>query len=183
MGWSHGYRSELGWVLDSSETDYPYSLIWDPTPPLDLIRYKWPHVTHLYGEDKFESQDPDTIMATCDHSEAIVSRELFLAADGLPENPMNSFLQAWVTLHRETVTAAFNQLWTICPQLQQLVCFATASSRTCYWHADRDQEPRFRSYLSYPPGQPEDLSPGPPSFFVGELLKMWWSEGSEESDL
>ncbi|KAF7789831.1 hypothetical protein EIP86_000777 [Pleurotus ostreatoroseus] len=124
--------------------------------------------------------DKDTIKATLDHIEDIVSRKVVLGPDG---DLMNSFLLAWVTLHRETVTAAFQQLWALCPQLQQLACFVTPSARTCYWRAERDREARFRSYLSYPPGQPEDLSPSPPSFFVGELLKMWWSEESEESDL
>ena len=94
IGWSRGYCSKLRWVLDSSATEYPYSLLWNSTSPLDLIRYQWPPMTYPYRENKFESQDPNTIMATWDHSEAIVSRELFLAADGFPKNLMNSFLQA-----------------------------------------------------------------------------------------
>ena len=180
MGWSHGYRTEDVWVLDTSSTEYPDSLLWDPAPPLDLITYKWPPVTHLYFEHVFLSQDKDTIKATLDHIEDIVSRKVVLGPDG---DLMNSFLLAWVTLHRETVTAAFQQLWALCPQLQQLACFVTPSARTCYWRAERDREARFRSYLSYPPGEPTDRSPAQPSFFVGELLKMWWSEESEESDL
>ena len=183
MGWCHDYRSEPAWVVDVSSSDFPESILHDPTPPLSIDRLRWLPATRLYPEEKFVSQDFEALTDTMDHIESVISREVFLGPDGRPADVMGSFLRAWVTLHRGTVTNDFEQFWAACPQLQQLTCFVAPTTRTCYWQADRDQQARFHTYLSYAPGQTVDQAPANPSFFVGELLKMWRSEETQELDL